>query len=230
MNWFELRHTSLGTIMGSIGAVAGLAALIISLSGIADARPSHSIIHKGEIAAGAVTAKTLAAGAIHPKALAKGAVNSKALAAGAVNANALAKDSVGADALGRNSVTAGALAAKAVDARALADASVTAAALAPGSVYGAAFGPETVHSTPIADLDAVAENGTWTASNSEVALCAPGERLLYSGFEFTNPGNREVAFLQARPFSNAVTSGVSGRITSNSGGSAAAAIEAHCLK
>ena len=50
-----------------------------------------------------------------------------------------------------------------------------------------------------ADTDEVAENGTWTAGSSEVALCAPGEALLGTGFMFTQPGNREVSWLEAAP-------------------------------
>jgi hypothetical protein len=121
------------------------------------------------------------------------------------------------------------LAKDAVTGEALGEDSVTARAIAPGSVYGGALGAETIHTVPIADLDAVAENGTWTASNTETAVCGTGERLLGGGFAFTNPGNREVAFLQALPFTNRAANGVSGRITSNSGGSAAAEIVALCL-
>jgi hypothetical protein len=220
MGRFELGHPSFGTVAGSISIVLSFAALIVALSGSADARSSHLIVRKGDIARGAVTARSLARGAVHTNALAAGAVKAKALAADAVGSSALAKGSVTPDALAHDSVDAGALA----------DGSVTAVAIAPGSVYGAALGAETVHIVPIADLDAVAENGTWTASNTEVASCSPGEHLLDGGFAFTNPGNREVAFLQALPFSTGSTSGVSGRITSNSGGSAAAEVVALCLK
>jgi hypothetical protein len=198
MGKFELGRPSLGTVLGSIGAVLGFTALLVSLSSSANALPSHTLVHRGDIAPGAVTAQALAPGAVRAKKLAKGAVNAKALAKGAVGAGALADDSV------------------------------TSAAIAPGSVYGAALGTEVVHTVPIADIDAVAENGTWTAGNGEVALCAPGERLLGGGFAFTNPGNREVAFLEEllSPTGN----GVLGRITSNSGGLAAAEVEALCLK
>jgi hypothetical protein len=135
---------------------------------------------KRAIAAGAVTAKALARGAVHPKALAKGAVNSRALAKGAVNANGLAKGAVAAAALAHDSVTV----------NALADNAVTAGAIAPGSVYGGAFGVQTIHSVPIADLDEVAENGTWTASDSAVVSCAPGERLL-SGYFNSQPNGKK---------------------------------------
>lgn len=230
MGSFELKYPSVGAVAGSVSLVLSFAALIVALSGSADALSSRTVVRKGDIAPGAVTAKTLARGAVHPKALAKAAVGAAALAAGAVNANGLAKGSVTADALSHNAVNATALAPKSVDAGSLVDDAVTAAAIAPGSVYGAALGAETIHAVPIADLDAVAENGTWTASSTEVVACDPGERLLGGGFSFTNPGNREVAFLQAQPFISGTTSGVSGRITSNSGGSAAAVVEANCLK
>jgi hypothetical protein len=190
--------------------VLGFAALIVSLSGSANATSSSTLVRKGDIAPGAVTAKALAKGAVHSKALAKGAINAKALAKGAVTASALARDAVTGDALGEDSVTA--------------------RAIAPGSVYGGALGTETVHTVPIADADSVASNPEWTASNTETAVCGTGERLLSAGFAFTNPGNREVAFLQALPFTNNGTAnGVSGRITSNSGGSATAEIVALCL-
>lgn len=226
----ELRHPSLGTILGAIATVFSLAALIISLTSNADALSGRNVVRKGDIAPGAVTAKSLAREAIHPKALAKGSVVARALANGSVDARALANDSVDASALTKGAVTANGLARDSVTATALAEDSVTAGAIAPGSVYGAALGAQTVHIVPIADLDAVAENGTWTASNTETAICAPGERLLAGGFSFTNPGNREAAFLQALPFLSATTNGVSARITSNSGGSAAAEVEAVCLR
>jgi hypothetical protein len=110
---------------------------------------------------------------------------------------------------------------------------ITAGAIAPGSVHGVALGAEVVHQTPIADIDEVAENGKWTAGNTEVALCGPGEALLAPGFIFANPGNREVAWLEARPFltsDGSSANGVSGRITSNSGGSAEAVVMALCLQ
>lgn len=226
----ELRNPTVGTVLGGIAVLLSLAALIVTLSSSASARSSDPLVHKGDIAAGAVTAKALAKGAVHPKALYKGAVKSRALAKGAVDAAALAKGAVDSGALAKGAVTAEALARKSVDAGALADDAVTSAAIAPGSVYAAALGAQAIHVTPIADLDAVAENGTWTASNTEVATCAAGERLLSGGFAFTNPGNREVAFLQSLPFLSPTGSGVSARITSNSGGSAAAEVAAFCLQ
>ena len=83
---------------------------------------------------------------------------------------------------------------------------------------------------PIADLDTVAANPEWTASNTETALCGPGERLLGGGFAFTNPGNREAAWLQAMPVISSEAGGVAGRITTNSGGTAGAEVAAICLR
>jgi hypothetical protein len=203
------RHPSPGTILGAIGAALGLAALIVSLSSAADASPQGRRIKASEIAPGAVTAKKLASGAVTSKKIAGGAVTSVKLADGAVNRRVLRKESV--------------------TAAGLAPASVTRAALAPGSVYSGALVAETIHTTPIADLDSVAANPEWTGSNTEAALCGPGEALLGTGFAFTEPGNREVAFLQAMPVLASTGNGVTGRITSNSGGSAKAQIVAICL-
>ena len=204
------KAPSSGTVLGALGAVLGLVALVISLSSSADASPNRALIHSGDIAPGAVTAKALAPGAVHAKAISKSAVTAKALANGAVNRRVLAKGAVT-----ENSISADA---------------VTATAIAPGSVYGGALGTETIRTTPIADIDQVASNPEWTAGNTEVALCAPGEALLGPGFAFTQPGNREVTWLQAKPFLSPTGSGVSGRVASNSGGSAVAEIMAICLK
>jgi len=195
----------------SLGAVMGFLALVIALGGVATAEPNRTVIKRGDIAPGAVTAKTLAKGAVRAKAIARGAVNSRKLGDGAVNRRVLAKE--------------------AVTTRSLAPSAVTSAAIAPGSVYGAALGQISIKATPIADIDEVAANPEWTAGNSEVALCAPGEALLGTGFLFTNPGNREVTWLEATPFLSPSTgSGVKGRFASNSGGSATGQIMAICLK
>jgi hypothetical protein len=84
----------------------------------------------------------------------------------------------------------------------------------------------TVHGAAIADLDESADLSTWTASDSTPALCAAGERLLSGGVVFTNPGNRRVGVIESLPCSN----GIVGRITSDSGGTAAAGVQALCLK
>jgi len=209
----KLKRPSPGTILGGL-------ALIVALAGNANAFSNRIVIHRGEIAPGAVTARTLATGAVHAKALAKGTVTSTALADGAVSSASLGTAAVTSKALGAGAVTSSALAADAV----------TASALAPSSVYGGALGPITVHTAPIVDLDVIAGNKEWTASNSESALCATGERLLTGGVGITNPGNREVAVLEALPFSNSSVNGMLGRITSNSGGTAVAEVEAICLK
>jgi hypothetical protein len=203
MKWSKLKPPSLGTVLGFM-------ALVVAIVGTANATPSRTIVRKGDIAKGAVTAKALAPGAVHSKALAKGAVTASALADEAVTARAIKPGAVTAGALGPNVVTS--------------------SAISPASVYGAALGPVATHTAPITDLDAVAENGTWTASTTVIASCAPGERLLTGGIVFTNVGNREVGVLESLPFSNATAAGYVGQITSNSGGTAAAEVQAICLK
>lgn len=189
----KLKRPSPGTVLGTL-------ALIVALAGNANAFSNRIVIHRGEIAPGAVTARTIARGAVRAKAIAKGAVTAKALASGAVGRAALAADAV------------------------------TATALAPESVYGGALGPVTTHGTAIADADEVAHNGEWTASSSGVANCGLGERLLTGGVVFTNPGDRQVATIESLPFSNSAANGVAGRITTDSGGAAAAEVQAICLK
>ena len=204
----------------SLGTVLGFTALVVALASNANATPNKIIVRKGDIAPGAVTAKTLAKGAVHSKALAKGAVNSKALANGAV----------GSASLSSGAVTSKALGAGAIGAAALAPDAVTASAIAPESIRGYALGPVTVHGTPIADLDEDAHNGEWTASNTEPAFCSTGERLLTGGVVFTEPGDRQVGVLESLPIVNANANGMIGRITSDSGGTAAAEVQAICLK
>lgn len=195
-----LRHANAGTVLGGIGALMGLLALVISLSGMATASPSVRKVHSDEIAPGAVTAR----------ALARGSVRAKAIAKSAVTATKLAKHSVTRQAVAPNAVSLG--------------------AIAPGAVTGGTLGTVTIHSTPIADIDQVAENGTWTAGNTEAALCGVGEALLGTGFAFIESGNREVSWLQASPFLSPTGDGVTGRFASNSGGAAKGQIMAICLK
>jgi hypothetical protein len=190
--------------------VLGLTALIVALAGTADAGPSHPIVRKGDIAKGAVTANALAKGAVRARALAPGAVGAKALANGSISAAALRPGAVSATALAPNAVSS--------------------SALAPGSVYGAALGPVSSYTSSLIDLDTVEENGTWTASDTAIAACKPGERLITGGVVFTNPGNREVAIVQALPFVSPDGSGMTGQITTNSGGKATAQVQAICLK
>jgi hypothetical protein len=74
-------------------------------------------------------------------------------------------------------------------------------------------------------LDEVAHNGEWKTSNSEVALCGPGEALLGTGFAFTESGiNSQGTFLRALPILTSPSSGVMGQIISGPGGSAKAEI------
>jgi hypothetical protein len=202
-------HPTPGAILGAIGAVLGLIALIVSLSSAADASPQGRLVRASEIAPGAVTATKLANGAVTAKAIKAGAVTSKKLANESVNRRVIRKEAVTSNGLAADSVTR--------------------VAIAPGSVYSGALVPESIHVTPIADLDQVAENGAWTASNTEAAMCGAGEALLGTGFAFTEPGNREVAFLQALPVLAPTGNGVTGRITSNSGGVAKAEVVAVCL-
>jgi hypothetical protein len=185
----------------SPGTILGTIALVVAVAGNANAFSStRVIVRRGDIGKGAVTAKTLASGAVHPRALAKGAVTARALKTGAVGTKAL-----GADA-------------------------VTSAALAPGSVYGGALGVVTVHSAVIADADLVPSNIEWTTSAPSTALCGSGERLLSGGVVVTNPGNHEVGIITSQPFINGAENGWVGRITSNSGGTVVAEVQALCLK
>jgi hypothetical protein len=182
------------------GTVLGSLALIVALAGNADALSNHVIVRRGDIAKGAVTARALAPGAVRAKALAKGAVTARALKGGAVTAAGLGQDAV------------------------------TSSAISPGAVYGGALGPVSFHSLPIADIDAVAENGKWTLSKRETVSCGGGERLLAGGVSFSNGGNDEVGIVNAIPFFNGSANGFVGQITSNSGGTAAAEVQAVCLR
>ena len=230
MGTSELRHPSPQVVMSFLAMVFSFVALVVVLTGIADAARPVYVVKKGDIAPGAVTAKTLAPGAVHPKALAKGAVTSPKIAAGAVDTSTLAKGAVDTSNLAKGAVTAPALGHGAITPPALDEDSVTATALAPKSVYGAALGEESVHTATIKDLDAVASNPEWTASDTAAALCGAGERLMQTGFNFTSLGNREVSFLEALPVINASANGFVGAFSSNSGGSAEAQITAYCLK
>jgi hypothetical protein len=208
-----------GEWMGAFAAVMSVVAVAISLSGFASASPTV-LVRKGDIAPGAVTAKSIHKGAVTTAKLQKGAVTSGKLGAGSVTAPALGNGSVTGAKLGTGSVTSPAIAPDAV----------TASSIAPGSIYGGSLGAETVVAKPIADLDADAHNGEWTASNVEAALCGTGEALLGTGFAMTSPGNGQAGWLEALPVINAETRGVLGRFTTDSGGTAAGEIVAICLK
>ncbi len=180
----------------SLGTVLGFTALVVAVVGTAQASSTKIIVRKQNIAKAAVTAKALAPGAVHSKALANGSVTAKTIGKGAV----------GPSALGADSVTSG--------------------AIAPDSIYGGAIGPVDVHTATLIDVDAVAENGTWTPSTVAVAACSSGERLLTGGVIFTDSGNNEVAIVKSAP----TESGWVGQITSNSGTTAKAEVQAVCLK
>jgi hypothetical protein len=188
----------------SAGVVLGTLALVVAIAGNTDAfsatKTTRIVVRKGQIAKGAVTASTISPGAVHPKALAKGAVTAAALKPGAVEPRALASDAVGS------------------------------VALAPGSVYGGALGAMTVHSAQITDADSIAHNGEWTASSTAVAVCGQGERLASGGIVFTNPGDAQVGIIQSAPSLSASGEGWVGRVTTDSGGSSAAEVQALCLK
>ena len=125
------KRASLGAVMGTMGFVLGLAALLISLGSTADATAHHAP-HK-------ITAKQLAPGAVTGKAIRKGAVGKKALGEGVVTNAALADNAVNARTLGEGSVTQ----------RAIAPAAVTHGAIAPGSVSSSTLTTETIHVTPL---------------------------------------------------------------------------------
>ena len=196
----------------SVGAVLGLIALIVAVGGNTDAFSAKTVkvvVRKGQIAKGAVTAKSLAPGSVRAGAIAEGSVHAKALAPGAVGPNSIGAGAVGAGALGPDAVTSG--------------------ALAPGSVYGGALGGVTVHGAALTDKDTVPSNPEWTLSETAVATCGAGEHLLSGGVVFTNAGNREVGVVQSVPYVGAANGWV-GQITSNSGGTATAEVQALCLK
>jgi hypothetical protein len=178
-------------------------ALIVAVVGEAQAAPKTRtvvIVRKGQIAKGAVTAKTLAKGAVHPKALAAGAVGAAAIRPGAVGGAALAPDAVGPG------------------------------QLAPGSVYGGALGEVSVHSAALVDADADPHNGEWTPSQPSVAMCGSGERLLSGGVVFTQTGDGQVGIITSQAFVNGGQNGFAGRVTTDAGGLAKAEVQALCLK
>jgi hypothetical protein len=215
----EKGHSRDG-VLGLAALIVAVAALVVAVVGPAGAAPTQVIIHKGDIAPGAVTAKALAKGSVTKAKLRKHSVTWGKLSAEAVHAGNLAPESIGPRTLGKESVGTSALARNAV----------TASQLAPGSVYGGALGAQTLVTKPIADLDTIAHNGEWTASNTEAALCGPGEKLLSPGFAFDAPANGQAIWLQAYPILNGDTIGVTGRMVTDSGGTVTGTIAALCLK
>jgi hypothetical protein len=183
------------------GLLLGALALIVAVAGNSGAfAGTRVIVRKGQIAKGAVTAKALARGAVHPAAISKGAVGVAALRPGSVDSSVLAPDAVGAG------------------------------ALAPGSVYGGALGEVTLHSAVIVDADTDPHNGEWTPSEAVVAACGSGERVLSGGVVVTGTGNGQVGMITSQPFVNGGTQGWAGRITTDSGGTAKAEVQALCLR
>lgn len=199
--------------------VVALAAFAVSISGIATASPKV-IVRKGDIAPGAITAKALAKGAITAPKIRKGTITGAKLASGSVTAEDLANGSVTSSKLGAGSVTSQTIAAGAV----------TSGAIAPHSVGAAQLGETEVISKSIADLDKVAHNGEWTASNSEVAACGPGSRLLGGGFSVSTLTNGEFDWMEELPIVNSELNGVVGRFTSDAGGAAIGQVVAVCLR
>jgi hypothetical protein len=185
----------------SAGVVLGTLALVVAVAGNSGAfAGTKVIVRKGEIAKGAVTAKTLASGAVHPKALAAGAVTAGSIKGGAVGSAALAPDAV------------------------------TAPAIAPGSIYGGTLGEVTVHSAAIVDSDIDPHNGEWTPSQPAVATCGAGERVLSGGVVFTEVGDGQVGIITSQAFVNGGQNGWAGRISTDAGGAAKAEVQALCLK
>jgi hypothetical protein len=182
------------------GTVLGIIAIVIAVVGTANAAPSKVVVRKGDIAPGAVTAKSIARGAVTRAKLRKESVTAAKISAGAITSPAIAGGAV------------------------------TSSALAPGSVYGGALGTETIVVKPITDLDKDPHNGEWTPSNTELALCGPGEALLGGGFAFMTTGNGEVGTIEQMPLINSEVKGMQGRITSDAGGAATAQVAAVCLK
>jgi hypothetical protein len=199
--------------------VVALAAFAVSVSGIATASPKV-IIRRGDIAPGAVTAKALAKGAVTAPKIRKGTITGAKLAGGSVTGEDLANGSVTSSKLVAGSVTAQAIAADAV----------TSGAIAPHAVGAGQLGEAEVISRSIADLDKVAHNGEWTASNAEVAVCGPGSRLLGGGFSVSALTNGESDWMEELPIVNGEVNGVAGRFTSDAGGAAAGQIVAVCLR
>lgn len=198
------------TIIATAALVVAIAALVAAVGGLAVAAPGKTVVRKVVVRKGMV----------HRGEIAPGAVTAKAIAHGAVSAGKIRKEAITGPKLAKASVTSEAIAADAV----------TAGAIAPGSVYGGALGQESVVTHPIADLDKVPHNGEWTPSSAEIAECGAGEALLGVGFSFPNPNNGQALWLQALPLVNGPTKGVSGRIETDAGGTANAVVAAICLK
>jgi hypothetical protein len=205
------RRPDRATIIATAALVVAIAALVAAVGGIAGAAPGKTVVRK---------VVAVRKGLVHRGEIAPGAVTNKTLAHGAVSANKIRKEAITAPKLAKASVGPETIAADAV----------TAGAIAPGSVYGGALGQETVVTKPIADIDKDPHNGEWTPSNGESALCGEGEALMGTGFSSPNPNNGQALWLEALPVANGSTKGVVGRIESDSGGTANGVVAAVCLK
>ena len=219
MRKLKEKHHSRDGVLGLAALIVAIMALIVAVVGVAGAAPTQVIVHKGDIAPGAVTAKALAKGAVTAKKIRKKAVTAAKLADGAVQGRSLASGAVSQQSLGYEVVGTAALAKNAV----------TASQLAPGSVYGGSLRETKQVTTPIVDFDAIAHNGEWTPSNTEAALCAPGEKVIGSGFALNAPGGQAASWLQTSPIYSGDRQGMVGRISTDAGGTATAAITAVCL-
>ena len=190
--------------------VVAIAAVVAAVVGPAVAAPHDVVVRKVVVHKGKVRKGDIAPGAVTMKALAHGAVTANKIRKGAVSASKLAK--------------------AAVTPEAIAPGAVNGSAIASGSVSADKLGIESVVTKPIADIDKVAHNGEWTASNTELATCQPGELLLGGGFAFGVPNNGEASWLQAMPVVNGETRGIAGRFMSDAGGGATGQVSATCLR
>jgi hypothetical protein len=215
----EKQHLTPTFWVAVAALVVAMAAFIVAISGIATAS-QKVIVRKGDIAPGAVTAKALAKGAVTAPKIRKATITGAKLASGSVTSENLASGSVTASKLGGGAVTA----------QAIAGGAVTKGAIAPGSIGASQLGQEEVVATPIRDLDAIAHNGEWTPSNTEVAVCGGGGKLTGGGFSFSTSTNGESNWIEALPIINGEAQGVAGRFTSDAGGAATGQIVAICLK
>jgi hypothetical protein len=214
----------------ALAALAVSVAAFVMSSIAAATATTRVIIRKGDIAPGAVTAKTLAKGAVTAKKLAKGAVTSPKIQDDAITASKIGEASVHSVNLASESVDQRILKKESVGTTALANDAVTAVQIAPGSVYAGALQKLSVQTKPIVDLDQIAHNLEWTESNAETVFCKPGEKLIGPAFGFTESGNHQVTWLQVMPYLNGPNQGVTGRIATDAGGAAKAEIGALCLE
>ena len=83
----------------STGTVLGLVAIVIAVVGTANAAPNKIVVRKGDIAPGAVTARSIAGGAVTAPKLRKASVTAPKISGGAVTSQALAGGAVTSAAL-----------------------------------------------------------------------------------------------------------------------------------